>query len=298
MTNQENVFFFHVCEQCGEIVHYPSKLSGQTVLCKQCRNLVQLPCYAFDQYKLEFSCPYCTFAYLIKPEFAGKSGICKSCGKEVIIPQDFNQTSSLVRSYSKLSPIKDDKIYNFFDKIESAPGSAWKMEWKQFYKLLEKHTISCLYHFTDHFNMQSIWKNGLLSRNYCNRHNIEIVNPGGNALSNRLDDKKGLGDYVHLSFNCKQPMMYVAQRDERIKKTSIIQVNPDVIYWHDTIFSTENAASSCATIGDSFVVFNQIRFEIATRENWTTTQEKAFFQAEVLVRNKIPPEFLMSIEDL
>jgi len=300
MTNHTNLFFFHLCKQCGSVDRYPSRLSGKTIYCKKCNNLVQLPSFDFSQYKLEFSCHYCDFTYLIKAEFVGRSGLCKSCGKEITIPHDFLESSRFIKSTSKIS-IQEEKAFltlNRIDKIESAPGSAWKIDWMRYKGLLENYKVSCLYHFTDQFNLRSIRKNGLLSRNYCNCQNIKIINPGGNALSNRLDDKKGLGDYVHLSFNCKQPMMFVAQRDGRIEKTAIIQVNPDVIFWHDTHFSTENAASSNATIGNSFDVFEKIQFEIATRDNWTNFQEKAPFQAEVLVRTKIPSEFLLKIEDL
>lgn len=76
-----------------------------------------------------------------------------------------------------------------------------KENWLAFKQVLENNGIRYLYHFTDRRNIPSIKRHGgLLSWSYCEKHKIDIPNPGGGNLSRNLDEMRNLQDYVRLSF--------------------------------------------------------------------------------------------------
>jgi len=179
----------------------------------------------------------------------------------------------LDNAYLENVPLKDD--YNFL------------------IQLIKERRITCLYHFTDEINVGSIRRNGgLYSWKSCQYRGIYIPRPGSDDLSKSLDDRKNLGDYVRLSFNPRQPMLYVAQRDGRINKPVILKIDPVVMLWKTTLFSNINAAANAAHIGPASTDFMEIKTYIALSEDWTTEEEKRYFQAEVLVKSHIPLEYI------
>jgi hypothetical protein len=165
-----------------------------------------------------------------------------------------------------------------------------KFDWKLFRKILLRNGIKKLYHFTDEENIDSIISNGgLFSWDYCLKHNIEIRRPGGGQLSRQLDKRAGLENYVRLSFTPDHPMMYSAMQDGRITNPIILEINNEVIYLKDTLFSDKNAARKDANIGKTASDFKKIRFDILKSYNYlaASDEEKPYFQAEVLVKGKI-----------
>jgi hypothetical protein len=169
-----------------------------------------------------------------------------------------------------------------------------KPDWQDFQRLLTKRNIQTLYHFTDRRNLPSIRQHGgLYSWSYCEQHHIAIPFPASNDLSKALDVRKGLQDFVRLSFNPCQPMMYVAQG--RGVVPVVLEISPEVIFWLHTQFSNVNATANNASIGSSIQDFKNINFPLALSGNWTTAEEKAFIQAEVLVKTKLPIQFIRNI---
>ena len=65
-----------------------------------------------------------------------------------------------------------------------------------------------LYHFTNRSNLDSIHKQGLVSWSRLKEDEIKST-CGGDQTSRKLDLKRGLEDYVRLSFNRAHPMMFV-----------------------------------------------------------------------------------------
>jgi len=169
-----------------------------------------------------------------------------------------------------------------------------KADWKDFNKIVTSRNIRTLYHFTDKRNIQSIKQQGALySWFFCDTHSIAIPFPASNDLSKNLDVRKGLEDFVRLSLNPDQPMMHVVRY--RGIDPYILEISPEVIYWLDTQFSNVNATANNSIIGSSLPHFQNINFYIALGTNWTTPEEKAQYQAEILVKTKIPIQFITNI---
>ena len=76
-----------------------------------------------------------------------------------------------------------------------------------------------------------------MSWSYCEKHKIDIPNPGGGNLSRNLDEMRNLQDYVRLSFTTEHPMMYVAMKDGRISNPVILRIDPSVVYLQHKIYS-------------------------------------------------------------
>lgn len=175
-----------------------------------------------------------------------------------------------------------------------------KSNWQEFKAILDHHKIVKLYHFTDRDNLESIIKNGgLYSWMDCNRKGITIKKPGGGDLSRQLDSSRNLQDYVRVSFTTQHPMMYVAMKDGRISNPVILEIDPEVIFWKNTRYSNMNATIQRVkpNIGESLSDFRQIHFQTvkAYKHFDLPEEEQPYFQAEVLVKNCIPLEFIKNI---
>ena len=175
-----------------------------------------------------------------------------------------------------------------------------KSNWQEFEQVLNENRITKLYHFTDRDNLESIIKNGgLYSWMDCERKGIKINKPGGSPVSRQLDSGRNLEDYVRVSFTTQHPMMYVAMKDGRISNPVILEIDPEVIYWNETLYANLNAAKHTIKpiIGPTLSDFKQIHFQsVKVRTHFDLPEEEQpYFQAEVLVKNFIPLEYIKNI---
>lgn len=176
----------------------------------------------------------------------------------------------------------------------------WKTNWQDFQRLISEKNITVLYHFTDKANLQSIRNNGgLYSWEYCEDNNIRITFPGGDDLSRSLDKRYNLENYVRLCFTKNHPMMYVAQKQGRINNPVILEIDPEVIYWKDTLFSDMNATKTGYTKGDTLTDFQRIKFDLVKQRNHFDIADELqkYYQAEVMVKKHIPLAFIKNIND-
>lgn len=172
----------------------------------------------------------------------------------------------------------------------------YKGDWQEFENIIIQEGINKLYHFTDRSNLNSIKKyGGLFSWYTCEIKGIHIPVPGGNELSRDLDNRRNIQDYVRLSFNKNQPMLYVAKKEGRILKPVFLEISPEVILFKDTLFSDENATASSAIIGSELEDFQRINFKFAKSGEWSDELEKKYVQAEVLVKSHIPIKFIKNL---
>lgn len=173
--------------------------------------------------------------------------------------------------------------------------------WQEFKKILDTKGIRKLYHFTDRDNLEAIINNGgLYSWKDCEYKGISIPKPGGGgpgSLSWELDARKGLENYVRISFTRNHPMMYVAMNEERISNPVILEIDPSVIYDENSKYSNMNATRNGANIGARIEDFKSIHFNTVKAKNHfdLDTNEQPYYQAEILVKNFIPLSLITNI---
>lgn len=201
----------------------------------------------------------------------------------------------------------DQKTYNFVLKhftkaVEIIPsiGTPTEISYKhnidKFIKIISKHGITGLYHFTDESNLDSIKRHkGLYSWQKCLDNGIKINKQASNELSRDLDKKKGLENYVRLSFTKDHPMMHVAVSNGAIDKPKILKIDVDVLYWLETKYSDVNAAANYANIGGELTHLKNIDFKIIKSGKWKNEDEKHKLQAEILVKEHIPIKYIKNI---
>ena len=175
-----------------------------------------------------------------------------------------------------------------------------KNNWQEYLQVLNDNGIKKLYHFTDRDNIESIILNGgLYSWMDCERKGIHISKPGGGSLSRQLDGSRNLEDYVRVSFTTEHPMMYVAMKDGRISNPVILDIDPEVVTWKDSKFSNMNATIQRIrpSIGGTLENLKKIHFRsVKAQKHFDLPEdERPYFQAEVLVKNFIPLEYIKNI---
>lgn len=166
-------------------------------------------------------------------------------------------------------------------------------------ELLKTNGITKLYHFTDDANIQSIIDNGgLYSWKTCEDKGITIRKPGGDDLSRSLDKYKHLENYVRLCFTKNHPMMYAAKKTGRINSPVILEIDLSIANLPTTKFSDRNATKNGAIIHSGLDGVSKIHFKTVKQPNHfdLSTEEKEFYQAEVLVLEKIPISYITNID--
>ena len=175
---------------------------------------------------------------------------------------------------------------------------AQKNNWQQYKDIIERNNIKCLYHFTDRENLESIISNGgLYSWADCKAKGIDIPKPGGSVQSRQLDTRDNLQNYVRVSFVTQHPMMYVAMNEGRISNPVILKIDPKVIWMEGTKYADRNATKNGAQVGGELSDFERIHFNaVKAHKHFDLDEdEQPFFQAEILVKNFIPLEYITNI---
>ena len=175
-----------------------------------------------------------------------------------------------------------------------------KSNWQEYQAIIERQGIKKLYHFTDRDNLQSIIQNGgLYSWADCKEKGIAIAKPGGSDSSHSLDARDYLQHYVRVCFVTQHPMMYVAMNEGRISNPVLLEIDPQVIYWNGSKYADRNATKNGAQVGDGIDDFKAIHFSaVKVRKHFDLDDdEQKFYQAEVLVKNFIPIEYIKNIDN-
>lgn len=176
-----------------------------------------------------------------------------------------------------------------------------KSDWSDFEKVFNSNKITKLYHFTDLENLRSIKKHGgLCSWYYSDQNGIDIIRPGGDSWSRNLDRKYDLQDFVRLSFTRKHPMLFIARKEGRIKNPVILEIKIDVAYLKNTQFANMNATKTGFQHGTTLADLNRIRFDLVKQRDQFSIaeEERKYYQAEVLVLEKIPLEYILNIDSV
>ena len=174
-----------------------------------------------------------------------------------------------------------------------------KANWQEFEQVLKDNRITKLYHFTDFDNLESIIQNGgLYSWADCDEKGIKIAKPGGSSQSRSLDQRDRLEHYVRLSFAHDHPMKYVAMNDGRISNPVVLEIDLETALWADSLYADRNATKTGANVGGSLDDLKEVRFGLFNRimRYFDMSDEaKTHYQAEVLVKNFIPLQYITNI---
>ena len=161
--------------------------------------------------------------------------------------------------------------------------------------------VKKLYHFTDRSNLDSIRKQGgLYSWDYMYRNKIPISRQGGDQLSKMLDTRRGLQNYVRLSVCNNHPMMFHAKKEKRLIEPVILEIDPAVVTWYQTLFADRNANSNEHLRGTSLEALKRIHFESCLKPNpfELDDNEKPFYQAEILVWEFVPSKYILNLNKI
>lgn len=172
----------------------------------------------------------------------------------------------------------------------------FKENYEEFRRVLEDNKIDCFYHFTERSNLDNIKKGGgLFSWNFLKKNNIDSIF-GGNELIHQLDRGLGLEDYVRLSFCEKHPMMFVAVNEGRIQDPVILEIDIEVAFLKGTLFSDMNANKTGHKRGGGIEDLKNVKFDVVKKIYGNLeVLDKAYYQAEILVKTKIPIGYIRNI---
>ena len=94
-------------------------------------------------------------------------------------------------------------------------------------------------------------------------------------------------------------MLYKAKQDGRITNPIILEINIELVYENATRFATQNAAKNGITADSTFDKFNSIKFPLLKKRYFDlSAEERPFYQAEILVLEKIPLEHITNINSV
>lgn len=223
------------------------------------------------------------------------NNILEAIEKEIVNLRSIDRIVEVRKDLEKLKEERNQKIRELEALLEK------KSDWQDFRNVLEENRVAMLYHFTDRENIESIKKyEGLFAWKYCEDVGIHIPRPGGNRPSREFDLEKKKEYYVRLAFNKEHPMLYVAQKDGRIKDPVWLEVAIEVAYFKDTEFSDINATANAARIGKDLQFLKNVRFDILRKAESIkhynlSDNEKPYNQAEVLAKIWVPIKYIKNI---
>ena len=173
----------------------------------------------------------------------------------------------------------------------------FKDDFLEIHQILKQHCIDRLYHFTDIRNLKSIFDNGaIFSNNLLLNKSINVYYASSDS-SRDIDMRAGLGEFVHLSFARNHPMMYNPHNSGRIRRPVIIEIDPTIALMPHALFTDMNALKIGSSRGSSSNFLRAIRFDIVKQKNYfdLNPNEKAYYQAEVMVKTFIPLKYIVNI---
>ncbi len=174
-----------------------------------------------------------------------------------------------------------------------------KANWQEFEQVFKDNRITKLYHFTDFDNLESIIQNGgLYSWADCDEKGIKIAKPGSSDSSRSLDKRDRLEHYVRLSFAHDHPMKYVAMNEGRISNPVVLEIDLETAFWENSLYADRNATKNGANVGGSLDDLKEVRFGLFNRMMRyfdMSDEAKTHYQAEVLVKNFIPLQYITNI---
>ena len=134
--------------------------------------------------------------------------------------------------------------------------------------------IKRMYHFTDNRNLNSIRTGGLLSHRALELEGVGYISSSSES-SRRVEWRRNRDRFIRLCLRAEHPMADAAVYYRRVSNLTWIAVNPNILWIREALYADTNAISNSANIDDN-----------------PRTAIEGDDQAEVLVADSIPPEYL------
>lgn len=159
---------------------------------------------------------------------------------------------------------------------------------------IQENKIERLYHFTAIDNLKSINKIGaLLSFKECKTRGIVPIG-GGNELSKQIDNRRGLDDYVRLSFCSDHPMRWHLKSNGI--PTILIAYDPKVLLLPGVLVSDINAIDSRAVIAEAYTGLQKVKIDAIHRMYVSNTDpDFKYHQAEILIPHSLDNDYAIGI---
>ncbi len=197
----------------------------------------------------------------------------------------------------KLQEKNDD--FNIIFALYERLRNRRKINELQFQEFIKAKNIFRLFHVTERANLGTIKKYGLLSWHFIEEQRLFTPEYVTDRTSKELDYRYNLQDYVRLSFTENIPMMHVKLREGVAKDLVVLYIDKVVMLWQDTLFCDRNATANDAKFGEAFDDLTNIRFNIVlgkTPYYELSEVDKAYYQAEVMVKTHIPRKYILNLE--
>lgn len=154
-----------------------------------------------------------------------------------------------------------------------------------------------LFHLTDVVHAPSIRQHGLLSRREADARGVHPALPGGNGLTRALDVKRGLEDYVFLSFS-RYVLMPKNKEVDHLRRPLMLHIHPAIIHEPGVMVSLGGKTSSERF--HAARAFYEMDWDILDYRELRTQIElhgpgrwNKFLNYEVLVPKCVPFEFIV-----
>ena len=175
----------------------------------------------------------------------------------------------------------------------------FKDDFMKIFDIIQSNNVK-LFHFTDAKNIGSIKKHGILSADAILNAGIQSTY-ASSYESRKIDKDMGLSDYVRLSFVKRHPMQFTSMTAYGIRPITL-EINPLIALMPNVYFSDRNTLKKGARIGAHAIDLSNVDFSIINSNipyyNLPDVKTKNSYQAEVLVKHRIGPEFILNLNDL
>ena len=173
-----------------------------------------------------------------------------------------------------------------------------KTFWKSMNPFFDFVNVDKFYHFTDARNLKSIVESKGLYSWYSLENKSIKSHVSSNSLSRNLDIKHGLENYIRLSFTDYNPMSSRVIHEEK-REIIWLEIDRSIAFLQDTLFSDKNATDNNVSVSNEFDFLKKLDYPLfEKRYSSLNIDEKKQYQAEILIKEFLPLEYILNIDEL
>lgn len=162
-------------------------------------------------------------------------------------------------------------------------------------KVLKKHNIDAVWHFTPRENWETIEKQGL----WCTASLIAAGQEPkylSSEGSRTADSRTGLDRFVHLCFVRDSPMLFVAVKEQRVVAPIWVKIDVEVLFDPSVQFTSGYAHANDAVRLSHAEAAEAIDFGLlASRDPFDDYREAR--KAEILIPTTVAASYILGVED-